>query len=92
MKKYIGQRLAQVLLLLSLTVIISGCTLGLRKSTKIVYGNIAAPIGQGAVRIATNDQITVTVDAEVSTMDLGGYYVLSSGDMKLFIKLLKDQK
>lgn len=85
------------ILLLIAIAIFNGCTVGLRKQTDIVYASIGKQEEEfkGALRIATNNEIRVTIAGDketVSHMDLGGYYAVSAADLKLFIKAVRQMK
>jgi hypothetical protein len=63
----------------------SGC---LFSENKIVYAGFAKeePETNGAIQIATNKKVPVTVGGVASTMDLGGMYVIRGADLKLLIR------
>lgn len=73
---------------------ISGCLIGVKQKNTIVYSGFAkTPIeAKGAIRVATNDKIRVTVvgksDFETE-MDLGGMYVIRGSDLKALINAAK---
>jgi len=84
-------------MLFLISILISSCTVGLRQQTNIVYASIGKQDEElkGALRIATNDEIPVTIVGNKETfaeMDLGGYYAVSAADLKLFIKAVKALK
>lgn len=81
-------------MLFLISILLSSCTVGLRRETRIVYASIGKQDEEmkGALRIATNDEILVTIVGDTETvteMDLGGYYAVSAADLKLFIKAVK---
>lgn len=81
-------------LLLIATLISSGCTVGLRKETRVVYAGLGKQPeeAKGAIRIATNSKIPVTIVGDTQThvsMDLGGYYVISATDLRIFVDALR---
>lgn len=89
-----SSHLLKMILLIATVISTSSCTIGLRKETHIVYASIGeVPIEfRGALRVAMNDPIRVTIvgDKEtVASLDLGGYYIISPSDLKLFLKALK---
>jgi len=67
---------------MSLSIGMAGCS-----GTRIVYAGFARQPeeAQGAIRIATNSPIQVTVvgvDDFTTKMDLGGKYIISGPDLK----------
>ena len=80
--------------LLLILILTSGCSIGVKESVKIVYVSYAKTPeeAQGALRIATNSKIPVTVVGETDTyteLNLGGYYVISAGDLKAFVNAVQ---
>ncbi len=72
----------------------SGCTIGVKERFKIIYVQHSKlpEEAKGALRIATNESIPVTVvgKTDVHTeLNLGGYFVISAGDLKAFIQAVK---
>lgn len=77
---------------------LSGCAIGVKEKNNIIYVSYSdVPAAcQGAIKIATNKAIPVTIEGEKSTsakMNLGGYYVVSAADLAGFIDAVqKTQK
>lgn len=69
----------------------AGCSIGIKEKHTIVYVGFAKePIeAEGAIKIATNNKIKVTVGEHSTEMDLGGMYVIRGADLKAFIQALK---
>ena len=86
-------------LLLSLTLVLticSGCSFGVKEKQTIVYAGFAKePLElRGAIRIATNRKIPVTVIGETKIqthMDLGGMVVVKAADLKALYIAYKEQ-
>lgn len=71
-----------------------GCSIGVKERVRIIYVSYTKTPEQtkGAIRIATNDKIPVTVmgKTDVSTeMNLGGYFVVNASDLKAFVEAVK---
>jgi hypothetical protein len=86
----------QILSLLLIVTITSSCTIGLRKETRIVYAGFAKQPEEfkGALRVATNDEIPVTIVGDKETyseMSLGGYYIVSPSDLKAFVEAVSNE-
>ncbi len=66
----------------------AGC---LTNDVKIIYSGFAKTPeeSKGAIRIATNDKIKVTIAGSDTKMDLGGMYVVKGSDLKAFVRALK---
>ena len=71
----------------------TGCSIGIKEKHTIVYTGFAKePIeAKGAIKIATNAKIKVTVGDHATEMDLGGMYVIRGADLKAFVQALKDK-
>jgi len=63
--------------------------IGVKEQVIVVYASYAKEVVPGAIRIATNEQIPVTIEDRVTTMDLGGYYVVHLQDLKAFVEAVK---
>ena len=79
---------------MTLLIGITGCSIGVKEKQTLVYASFAASPeeAKGAIKIATNRPILVTIEGEkniITTMDLGGYYVVSARDLKAFINAIK---
>jgi len=77
-----------------LLIVMTGCSIGVKEKQTLVYASFAAAPeeAKGAIKIATNKPILVTVEGEkdiVTKMDLGGYYAVSARDLKAFINAIK---
>ena len=72
----------------------AGCSIGIKEKHTIVYTGFAKePIeAKGAIRIASNAKIKVTVGKHTTEMDLGGMYVIRGADLKAFVQALKDKQ
>lgn len=62
----------------------------MKSKNRIIYVSIANQVKGNWIRIATNKKIPVTVGDASSKKDIGGYYVISGGDLKTLLKGLKD--
>ena len=74
-----------------LTLSTAGCSIGVKEKLRIVYTGFAKSEleSQGAIKIATNDKLPVTVvgsDDVATEMDLGGFLAVREAD---FIELIK---
>ena len=79
-------------ILISLAVtVLSSCTIGIRKEVRVVYVSFAETeeATKGAIRIATNSTIPVTVGDNHVDLNLGGYYVISAADLKAFVEAIR---
>lgn len=70
---------------------LNGCSIGVKEKVRIIYVSYSnlPEEAQGALRIATNDLIPVTIvgEKDVSTkLNLGGYFVISKDDLKALLK------
>ena len=81
-------------MLILLLIGMMGCSIGVKEKITVVYVSYSIdPEVKGAIRIATNKKIQVTVvgkDDLVTTMDIGGYYVVHKNDLKAFIDAVKN--
>lgn len=70
----------------------TSCTVGVKKDVRIVYVSFARTpeVTKGAIKIATNRKIPVTVEGEETTLDLGGWNVVSNSDLKGFIEAINE--
>lgn len=73
--------------------LLCSCNIGVRTETTIVYSSIAKTpeAVSGLIRVATNEPVSVTVNDKMSTLDIGGYYVVSAADLEVMINNLKEQ-
>lgn len=80
------------LLCLSFATII-GCSVGVKEKQTIIYVSFAKdPNIKGAIKVATNKPIPVTVSgvSDVATsFNAGGYYLVHERDLKAFLKAIK---
>lgn len=69
-----------------------GCSIGIKEQNNIIYSGFAkSPLElSGAIRIATNKPIQITVGDKVAELDLGGMYAVKGADLKAFIKAIQD--
>lgn len=77
-----------------LLIVTTGCSIGVKEKQTLVYASFAAAPeeAKGAIKIATNKPIPITVEGEkdlYTKMDLGGYYVVSARDLRAFINAIK---
>jgi len=75
-------------------IVTTGCSIGVKEKQTVVYASFAtAPEeAKGAIKIATNRPIPVTIEGEkeiFTKMELGGYYIVSARDLKAFIDAIK---
>jgi len=85
--------LASIILILST----SGCSIGIREKQLIVYCGFAktAPELKGAIRIAENEKLKVTIEGEeqiATEMHLGGMIAIRTADLTELIKLANERK
>ena len=79
-----------LLILMICLIVISGCTVGIKDRVHIVYVSYGQTPEElkGALRVATNKPIPVTVVGDEDTyaeIDLGGYFVVHQRDLKAFL-------
>ena len=83
-------------LLLTSFLLITGCSIGVKEKQTVVYASFAKdPEIKGAIKVATNKKILVTVEGktDVATeFDAGGYYLVHERDLKAFLDALKKNK
>lgn len=86
-----GRLMSALLLCLSFATITS-CSIGVKEKQTIVYVSFAKdPDIKGAIKIATNKPIPVTVSgvSDVATyFNAGGYYLVHERDLKAFLKAI----
>lgn len=80
-----------MILLVSMT----SCTIGVKEKVRVIYTSYSSlpEESQGAMRIATNQKIPITIVGEKdinTSLDLGGYFVISKNDLLYFIGLAKN--
>lgn len=73
------------------------CSIGIKSKYRIVYVSYSKSLteAKGAIRIATNKKIPVTVQGKedvFTNRDLGGMYVISKPDLKVMFAALKELK
>jgi hypothetical protein len=70
-----------------LLIAITGCG---QTVEHFVYAGIARPAdANGAVKIATNSKVLVTVEGDTTfstSLDLGGWYAIPAGDLTTLVK------
>jgi hypothetical protein len=76
-------RVREALGILLLVTMLSSCTIGIRREVVIVYASIAKTPDnvQALPRIATNERIRVTIAGEQTTIDAGGFFIISAQDL-----------
>lgn len=71
----------------------TGCSIGVKEKFTVVYVTYSVePDIKGAIRIATNKKIPITVVGKedmLTTMDIGGYYVIHKNDLKALLDSAK---
>jgi hypothetical protein len=71
----------------------TGCSIGVKEKIRIVYVSFAKdPEIKGAIKVATNKPIAVTVvgKTDVEAMfNAGGYYLVHERDLKAFLEAMK---
>lgn len=87
---YSLQFLLILLIMICLTAT-SGCSIGVKEKQTIVYSQVYKTPEQckGAIRIATNKKIEVTIEGEKdisTTMDIGGRYVIDYADLSQLLR------
>lgn len=80
-----------ILAALLILTLISGCAIGIKEKQTVIYAGFAKSPEelQGAIRIATNTKIPVTIIGETETlteMDLGGMIAIREADLKYLVK------
>ena len=72
---------------------ITGCSIGVKEKVTIVYVSFAKDTKiKGAIKVATNKKIPVTVDGELAQFNAGGYYLVHERDLKVFLDALSKSK
>jgi hypothetical protein len=73
--------------------LITGCSIGIKEKVTIVYASFSKdPQIKGAVKIATNKPIPVTVDGKLAQFNAGGYYLVHERDLQAFLNAIKKAK
>ena len=93
------KQLWRLLTLLALTLLILsivGCSIGVKRHDRIIYAGFAKSPEElhGAVRIATNKPIPVTIVGEGVTstyMDLGGMLAVREADLAMLIRMANEK-
>lgn len=71
-----------------------GCSVGVKEKQSIVYVSFAKdPNIKGAIRVATNKPIPVTVsgtDDVATDFNAGGYYLVHERDLKAFLEAIRN--
>lgn len=81
----------------SILIIASGCSIGIKEKQTIVYAGFAKSQDEskGAIRIATNKGIPVTIVGEKdisTTKDLGGMIVVREADYAALVRRWNESK
>lgn len=84
-----------VMLVASVLFLSTGCeTVGVKKEVSVVYASpFRPPDANGALKIATNEPIPVTIEGDSDTyaeMDLGGMYAIPASELELFLNALEE--
>ena len=83
-------------LLLTSFLLSTGCSIGVKEKQTIVYASFAKdPEIKGAIKVATNQKILVTVAGKTNIatkFDAGGYYLVHERDLRAFLDALKKNK
>ena len=73
--------------------IMGGCSIGVKEKQTVIYCSFAKdPNIKGAIKVATNKPIPVTVvgKTDVSTeFNAGGYYLVHERDLRAFLEAMK---
>ena len=85
-----------ILMLTSISIAVTGCSIGVKEKQTIVYAGFAKSPEElkGAIRIATNKKIPVTVVGEKdisTTKDLGAMIAVREADYKALVRSWNDQ-
>jgi len=68
----------------------TGCSIGVKEKVTIVYVSFAKDAKiKGAVKVATNKKIPVTVDGKLAKFNAGGYYLVHERDLRAFLDALQ---
>ena len=74
----------------------TGCSIGIKEKVTIVYVSFAKDAKiKGAVKVATNKPIPVTVVGKsdiVTNFNAGGYYLVHERDLRVFLDALQKNK
>ena len=90
-------KLLLILMLTSISIAVTGCSIGVKEKQTIVYAGFAKDPEElkGAIRIATNKQIPVTVVGEKdisTTKDLGAMIAVREADFKALVRSWNERK
>ena len=78
------------MLMLSPLLLMNSCTIGIKEKVTVVYVSFAKDAKiKGAVKVATNKPIPVTVDGKLAQFNAGGYYIVHERDLKAFLDALQ---
>ena len=68
----------------------TGCSVGVKEKVTIVYVSFAKDAKiKGAIKVATNKKIPVTVDGKLSQFNAGGYYLVHERDLRAFLDAIR---
>ena len=71
----------------------AGCSIGVKEKQTVVYCSFAKdPDIKGAIKVATNTKIPVTVVGKTDVLtefDAGGYYLVHERDLKAFLEAMQ---
>ena len=80
-----------LLVLIALTLSTVGCSIGVKEQHTVTYVGIARrEVESGVIRIATNDEVLVTVGDKAMMLDIGGYVAIRDEDLSLLIRLANE--
>ena len=73
--------------------LITGCSIGVKAKQTVIYSSFAKdPEIKGAIKVATNKKIPVTVEGKsdvVTMFDAGGYYLVHERDLRAFLNAIR---
>lgn len=80
-------------LLLMSFLLSTGCSIGVKEKQTVIYVSFAKdPEIKGAIKVATNKPIPVTVAGKsdvVTKFNAGGYYLVHERDLKAFLNAIR---
>ena len=83
-------------LLLTSFLLSTGCSIGVKEKQTVIYVSFAKdPEIKGAIKVATNKPIPVTVTGKTNIatkFNAGGYYLVHERDLRAFLDALKKNK
>ena len=71
----------------------TACSIGVKEKVRIIYVSFAKdPEIKGAIKVATNKPILVTVEGKTDVAEdfnAGGYYLVHERDLRAFLEAMK---